>query len=338
MSEQDPFALLGTQLNEDAKADRKAAAKKGKPDRTEEAVAEQARVEAERPATNVPVDTDEQTVFDRRIERLNTIVEESRFEAGNAFGILRDTILDLFKHRPSQWQGMDNQAQRDTIRAIEEASKDIIGKLVLVIAQEDCPTIHATMLDKLAVNGEALEAKLKIDHVNAGVLLDVYKMAGQRVVVVSADDRRFMGARTTPQTDPDQPDLPIEAVIAPQKITDVTFGTMPITAKIDELVSGELKQHPVAMTIDDDALADGDETPSGVDLAIQAASDDALTHGVFDEMTTEWLAIIKEPPSEGDDVWTPDASQAKRMTEAEARRIADQVGDPNISAVPLDAG
>jgi len=313
MSEQDPFALLGTQLNEDAKADRKTAAKKGKPDRTEEAVAEQARVEAERPATNVPVDTDEQTVFDRRIERLNTIVEESRFEAGNAFGILRDTILDLFKHRPSQWQGMDNQAQRDTIRAIEEASKDIIGKLVLVIAQEDCPTIHATMLDKLAVNGEALEAKLKIDHVNAGVLLDVYKMAGQRVVVVSADDRRFMGARTTPQTDPDQPDLPIEAPAKPA-------------------------EHPVAMTIDDDALADGDDTPSGVDLAIQAASTDpTLTHGVFDEMTTEWLAIIKEPPSEEDDVWTPDASQAKRMTEAEARRIAETVGE-NIIAAPLDAG
>jgi len=313
MSEQDPFALLGTQLNEDAKADRKAAAKKGKPDRTEEAVAEQARVEAERPATNVPVDTDEQTVFDRRIERLNTIVEESRFEAGNAFGILRDTILDLFKHRPSQWQGMDNQAQRDTIRAIEEASKDIIGKLVLVIAQEDCPTIHATMLDKLAVNGEALEAKLKIDHVNAGVLLDVYKMAGQRVVVVSADDRRFMGARTTPQTDPDQPDLPIEAPAEPA-------------------------EHPVAMTIDDDALADGDDTPSGVDLAIQAVSaDPTLTHGVFDEMTTEWLAIIKEPPSEEDDVWTPDASQAKRMTEAEARRIAETVGE-NIVAAPLDAG
>jgi len=324
MSEQDPFALLGTQLNEDAKADRKAAAKKGKPDRTEEAVAEQARVEAERPATNVPVDTDEQTVFNRRIERLNTIVEEARFEAGNAFGILRDTILDLFKHRPSQWQGMDNQAQRDTIRAIEEASKDIIGKLVLVIAQEDCPTIHATMLDKLAVNGEALEAKLKIDHVNAGVLLDVYKMAGQRVVVVSADDRRFMGARTTPQTDPDQPDLPIG-------------GDMP-TAKIDNLQAGEIKQHPVAMTIDDEALADGDDTPSGVDLAIQAASaDPALTHGVFDEMTTEWLAIIKEPPSEEDDVWTPDASQAKRMTEAEARRIAETVGE-NIIAAPLDAG
>jgi len=324
MSEKDPFALLGTQLNEDAKADRKAAAKKGKPDRTEEAVAEQARVEAERPATNVPVDTDEQTVFDRRIERLNTIVEESRFEAGNAFGILRDTILDLFKHRPSQWQGMDNQAQRDTIRAIEEASKDIIGKLVLVIAQEDCPTIHATMLDKLAVNGEALEAKLKIDHVNAGVLLDVYKMAGQRVVVVSADDRRFMGARTTPQTDPDQPDLPIG-------------GDVP-TAKIDNLQAGEIKQHPVAMTIDDDALADGDDTPSGVDLAIQAASvDPTLTHGVFDEMTTEWLAIIKELPSEEDDVWTPDASQAKRMTEAEARRIAETVGE-NIIAAPLDAG
>jgi len=325
MSEKDPFALLGTQLNEDAKADRKAAAKKGKADRTEEAVAEQARVEAERPATNVPVDTDEQTVFDRRIERLNTIVEESRFEAGNAFGILRDTILDLFKHRPSQWQGMDNQAQRDTIRAIEEASKDIIGKLVLVIAQEDCPTIHATMLDKLAVNGEAVEVKVKIEHINPAVLLDVYKMAGQRVVILSADDRRFMGARTTPQTDPDQPDLPIEAPAEPAALNEMWNITSD-------------GKHPVAMTIDDDALADGDDTPSGVDLAIQSASaDPTLTHGVFDEMTTEWLAIIKEPQSEEDDVWTPDASQAKRMTEAEARRIAETVGE-NIIAAPLDAG
>lgn len=318
MSEQDPFALLGTQLNEDAKAERKTAAKKGKPDRTEETAAEQARVEAERPATNVPVETDAETVFDRRMERFMTIVEEARFEAGNAFGILRDTILDLFKHRPSTWQGMDNQAQRDTIRAIEDASKDIIGKLVLVIAQEDCPTIHATMLDKLAVNGEAVEVKLKIEHVNAAVLLDVYKMAGQRVVIVSADDRRFMGAKTTPKTDPDQPDLPIEEEPEPE----------PAPA-----------EHSIAMTIDDAALADGDDTPSGVDVAIQAASaDPAANYGVFDEMTTEWLAIIKEPPSEEDDVWTPDASQAKRMPEAEARRIAKTVGDKNIMAAPLDAG
>lgn len=325
MSEQDPFALLGTQLNEDAKAERKTAARKGKPDRTDEAAAEQARVEAERPATNVPVDTDAETVFDRRMERFMTIVEEARFEAGNAFGILRDTILDLFKHRPSTWQGMDNQAQRDTIRAIEDASKDIIGKLVLVIAQEDCPTIHATMLDKLAVNGEAVEVKLKIEHVNADVLLDVYKMAGQRVVIVSADDRRFMGAKTTPKTDPDQPDLPIEVNIADAMATD---------AKINAV-----QMHPIAMTIDDTALADGDDTPSGVDVAIQAASaDPAANYGVFDEMTTEWLAIIKEPPSEEDDVWTPDASQAKRMTEAEARRIAETVGDKNIMAAPLDAG
>lgn len=333
MSEQDPFALLGTQLNEDAKAERKTAARKGEPDRTDEAAAEQARVEAERPATNVPVETDAETVFDRRMERFMTIVEEARFEAGNAFGILRDTILDLFKHRPSTWQGMDNQAQRDTIRAIEDASKDIIGKLVLVIAQEDCPTIHATMLDKLAVNGEAVEVKLKIEHVNADVLLDVYKMAGQRVVIVSADDRRFMGAKTAPKTDPDQPDLPIEVNIADAIVTD---------AKINAV-----QMHPIAMTIDDAALADGDDTPSGVDVAIgeaiyagvyKNAGDPALTHGVFDEMTTEWLAIIKEPPSEDDDVWTPDASQAKRMTKAEAERIAEQVGDPNISAAPLDAG
>lgn len=325
MSEQDPFALLGTQLNEDAKAERNAAGKKGKPDRTEEAVAEQARVEEERPASNVPVETDAQTVFDRRTERLLSIVEETRFEAGNAFGILRDTILDLFKHRPSQWQGMDNQAQRDTIRAIEDASKNIIGKLVLVMAQEDCPTIHATMLDKLAVNGEALEAKLKIDHVNAGVLLDVYKMAGQRVVVVSADDRRFMGARTTPQTDPDQPDLPIG-------------GDMP-TAKIDNLQAGEIKQHPVAMTIDDDALADGDDTPSGVDLAIQAASTDpTLTHGVFDAQANEWLAQVAENPNEGDDVYTSDQTKAQRMTREAAEKIAAEVNDANIKAAPLDAG
>lgn len=316
MSEQDPFALLGTQLNEDAKAERKTAARKGKPDRTEEAVAEQARVEAERPATNVPVEADAETVFDRRMERFMTIVEEARFEAGNAFGILRDTILDLFKHRPSSWQGMDNQAQRDTIRAIEDASKDIIGKLVLVIAQEDCPTIHATMLDKLAVNGEAVEVKLKIEHVNADVLLDVYKMAGQRVVIVSADDRRFMGAKTTPKTDPDQPDLPIEAEPEPAPA-----------------------EHPIAMTIDDAALADGDDTPSGVDVAIQAAAaDPTLTHGVFDEMTTEWLAELNDPGNGEDDVWTPDASRAKRMTEEEARRIAETVGDKNIMAAPLDAG
>jgi len=147
---------------------------------------------------------DPESVFDRRLARLTTLVEEAEFESGTVFGDLRDLMLDLFKHRPKLWSAMSQSEQTATIQHIEATVRRAVGKVVLVIAQEDSLTVEGTLLGQFAVKGETLEVKLKVEHTDAETLLDVYKMAGHRIVIVSADDKRFSSARREQAAEPDQ--------------------------------------------------------------------------------------------------------------------------------------
>jgi hypothetical protein len=220
----DPFAALAVGLSADHQAEKKkrTRAKKAgdeaaqealdagsKPDEAEAlgtVVEEKVEEASAEPVPAAPGD-DVDTVFDRRIERLTALVEGAQFETGTVFGDVRDLILDLFKHRPAVWSAMSNSQQRDTIRFVEDKAKEIVRRMVLVIAREESPSIDATFLDDFKVKNDAIEAKLKIEHIDAEVLVGLYGMAGQRVVIVSADDRRFMSARRDPATDPDQPEM-----------------------------------------------------------------------------------------------------------------------------------
>jgi hypothetical protein len=224
----DPFAALAVGLSADHKAETKTRTRKPKVTEAEGAQQNETdgaeafaaddvttgpgdRVVVDDPRADEPVPAapgdDVDTVFDRRLERLTALVEGAQFETGTVFGDVRDLVLDLFKHRPAVWSAMSNSQQRDTIRFVEDKAKEIVRRMVLVIAREESPSIDATFLDDFKVKNDAIEAKLKIEHIDAEVLVGLYGMAGQRVVIVSADDRRFMSARRDPATDPDQPEM-----------------------------------------------------------------------------------------------------------------------------------
>lgn len=263
----DPLDTLAVGVAEDAKAAKKrgksAAAKKGDeaaaealdagspPDEAEAlgTVVEEKVEEATTEAPPSPGD-DAESVFDRRLARLTRIVEEAEFDTGTVFGDMRDAILDLFKHRPKMWSAMSAGEQQDTVRHIEGLAKSILGKVVLVVAQDDSDTIQATLLGQFAVKNETIEAKLKIEHADSEVLLDLYQLAGHRVVIVSADDKRFMSTRRDPEIEPDQRDLGLPNNAEPQP-------------------------KPPA---DDSDLADGADDDKAID-----------TWGVFDTDRKEWL-------------------------------------------------
>lgn len=153
-------------------------------------------------------DEDRESVHERRMERLHNLVEEAKFESGTAFGDLRDTVLEIVKHRPKVWSAMDQSEQRDLIRFVEAAAKRILNKVVQVVAEEGAESINATLTPTWAVKGETIEAKVKIDHVDNEILTDLFKLAGHRIVLVSADDARFSGARKPQDGEPDQPEIP----------------------------------------------------------------------------------------------------------------------------------
>lgn len=257
-----------------------------------EAVVEEKVDEATVNETPVAPGDDPASVFERRLDRLTTLVEEAQFESGTAFGDLRDCILDLFKHRPALWSAMGQSDQRDLIRHVEATAKQVLSKIVLAVAEDESETIQATLLGQFTVKGEAIEAKLKIEQANSDVLLDLYAMAGHRVVIVSADDKRFMSARRDAPTEPDQ--------------REIAFADPAPTPP----------SHPA----DDSDLADGADDADGDD---GAETTDRDTWGVFDTDRGEWL--IDE--GGGESGWADMPSDAGLWSYERATQLAADFAD-----------
>jgi hypothetical protein len=252
-----------------------------------------------------PPGDDPESVFARRIARLERIVDEAEFESGTAFGDMRDTILDLFKHRPKLWSAMSAGEQQDLVRAVEALGKRILGKVVLVIAQEESDTIEGTLLGQFNVKGETIEAKLKIEHADPDVLNDVFRMAGHKIVIVSADDKRFMSARKPPVIEPDQLGMAFAG-----------DAKSPAPGPVESTPSGG----------EEVALADGADPESAVDKAKRAADpDDAF--GVFDTDSKKWLA-----GEEDDAGWTVDVGEAVTWPHARATELAAEFESDGVVA------
>lgn len=276
---------------------------------------------------------DAETVFQRRLERLNTAVEFAQFDSGTAFGDLRDVILDLFKLRPKLWSGMIPSEQNDLSRHVEIVAKKIISKIVLVIAQEESLSIEGTLLGKFAVNGESVEAKLKIDHVDAEVMLDIYKMAGHKVIIVSADDKRFQSARRDLPSGEDQ--LGMEFA-SDMPIKDVTRPADPKPEKTHPADDSDLAGED---DDDTDDMEDGEDDDQGAahepDAEPDAVDDGSSSFAVFDIPRGLWLVV--EEGEEG--VWSEDKAQAGKWTHFNAKQIAEDFdGDAGGEVVVRQLG
>lgn len=304
----------------------------------DESAREQVRVEQEKP-TKLPTPAapgdDAPTVFDRRLERLTNIAIEADFESGTAFGDLRDCLLNLFKHKPKHWDAMIPSERADTIKTIGDACKVAIGKIVLVVAQDDANSIQGTLDKKWGVNGETIELKVKVDNADGETLVDALKLAGQRVILVSADSNRHMSARRDIHPGEDQVAMQF---VSDTKVADLKpSNSARTTASVSGVGTHAATNNPIA-EVSDDALADGDENESGVDKAIAAAETEELPEGagnepdpvekpfgVYDPDDAEWLSEVSVAGSE--DAWSADSSEAVPMTEDEAKKIASEYGD-----------
>ncbi len=224
----DPFASLAVGLTADKDA---AKAKRGRPPKNKpdaapqpeaenqpapepEAATETAQVEAEPADTLASADpvpdapgNDAESVFNRKCERLVRIAEEAEFESGTALGDLIDLNLDLFKSRPKLWSAMSQDEQQTTVRTIKAASQKVLGKVVQVVAEEDSVSVHGELAGKFTVAGDTIKVEFAVKNADMETLMQMHKMSGHRVVIISADDKRFSSARREPTIDPDQPVL-----------------------------------------------------------------------------------------------------------------------------------
>lgn len=156
------------------------------------------------------------TAFERRVDRLMEIVEEAEFESGTLVGDIRDTNLEIFKNRPKAWSQLSAGEQGDIVRALEAAAKKVLRKLVIVIAEEDDVSVHAT-LKGYAVDGDTFKLKVvaKGDEETAA---ELFRMDGHEVIMIRADARQHHGQRKDAEIQPDQPGLVFSDGGAPKEI------------------------------------------------------------------------------------------------------------------------
>ena len=145
---------------------------------------------------------DHTTEFDRRLNTLFTIAEQAEFESGSLVGDIRDGLLDIIKHRPKPWANMSQDEQQDLAKALEAIAKSVIRKVVIVVAEQDEVSVTAT-LKGYGVKGDtfSLKAEAKGDEETA---IQLFKLDGHEVVIISADAKRFMSQRKPVAIDPDQ--------------------------------------------------------------------------------------------------------------------------------------
>lgn len=145
---------------------------------------------------------DVETEFDKRLNTLSKLAEEAEFESGSLVGDIRDGLLDVIKHRPKPWAQMLADEQRDLAKTLETIAKTVIRKIVFVIAEQDDVSVGA-VLKGHTVKGDTfvLKAEAKGDEDTA---LQLFRLDGKEVVIISADATRFLKERKAVPIDPDQ--------------------------------------------------------------------------------------------------------------------------------------
>jgi hypothetical protein len=152
---------------------------------------------------NEPADHIE--AFDNQMDRLETMAVEAEFESGTLVGDIRDLIVGIFKERPKPWSQMSQSQQRDVGKMAEAVAEKVIRKAVRVIAEQDDITVHAAL--KSYSSGDGFDIKLKAAS-DEETALQLYRLQGHDVVLISADSNRFKGQKKPIDTQPDEPDLP----------------------------------------------------------------------------------------------------------------------------------
>ena len=269
----------------------------------------------------IDAESEENAVERRRLERLARIVEEAEFESGSAVGDIRDCLRELFKTRDKPFHLLDANGRRDLDNILTKVAQGVVRKVVIAIAEEDSVTLQATMADKLAVNGDALEAKFKVDHVDKETLMDAFNLAGQKIVIVSASDKRFLGARKPNDPGETQVDMPFAD---PPAVAE----ERPAPPADDTDLAGAAKDEPDTArkpTFGDGTIAQPDtpKSDAATDDAEPETDPDAADWAVFDEEAEVFFAAA----SHSDDPWTDDAKEAMRFTYQAAKDECISLGE-----------
>lgn len=147
-------------------------------------------------------------------EALQAMIKNGLLRPEELVADLRDTMLELFRHRPALWESMQEAEQRDVARIIHNCCVGAISEACAIIASEGRPSISAK-LEKCAFKGGTFAIALKAMG-GPELAAEIAELDGHEVLIISADAAPFSSPRQ-PATMADQaplefdeaePDLP----------------------------------------------------------------------------------------------------------------------------------
>lgn len=194
--------------------------------------------------------------FSRALVDMERVVLSAEFEDGSLLNNLRDTILGMFKGKPKLWSEMSQQEQRDTAKQVEGQAKTIIRKIARVIAEGEEVAVHGKLESYSNNGGFTLKLTAQNDEDTA---LELFRLQGHDVVIVSADAERFLKNVKEAETEPDQLDLEDAIVADDEPETEELETEIP---EDDSDLAGEDDDEPGEDLEDDDA-ADFNDEPQG---------------------------------------------------------------------------
>lgn len=166
---------------------------------------------AEQPANDADLDSaaTRSEGMDQRVEDLQALATNFELDETGLIELLRDAMLEQFKHRPKPWGQLLPGEQRDVAAALEFSAKTFVRKAVSLIAAQDRPHVRANF-KKYTDDGSKLSVTLEVPIVEDATVLALHGSRGKQVLIITADADDFVGGREA-QTDAEQPDLEFSA-------------------------------------------------------------------------------------------------------------------------------
>lgn len=143
--------------------------------------------------------------FSRDLENIERVVLAAEFESGPLLGNFRDVVLAMFKGKPKAWTEMSQMEQRDLAKQVEGHCATLIRKVARVIAEGEEISVAGKLESFNCKGGFDLKISAPGD---ADAVVELFKMVGHEVVIMSADSQRFLDNVAPAAEIADEPPLP----------------------------------------------------------------------------------------------------------------------------------
>ncbi len=127
------------------------------------------------------------------LERLENTINEADLDTKSLVADVTGTILELFKRRPKPWSASSPQEQRDVAKVAGFAAKELVNRVVSLVAANNRPAIRAvldgiTVSDK--VTGKFKLASMPEDQM-AEILSELYHANRKMILIITADSGQY---------------------------------------------------------------------------------------------------------------------------------------------------